>query len=74
MSNRHVDASGPPRFMLWSEVMNWSDILVLAELELILSATLNDEYRGDSDLTTTEDQLRGVETTANADNELGLKK
>lgn len=28
---------GPPRFLLWSEVMNWSDILVLDELGLISS-------------------------------------
>lgn len=59
MSSRHIDAPGPPRFKLWSEVMNWSDILVLAEFELISRFTVNNEYRGDSDLTTTEEQPEG---------------
>lgn len=47
---------GPPRFMLWSEVMNWSDILVLGEFGFISNFTVDDEYRGDSDLTTAERQ------------------
>lgn len=45
---------GLPRFMLWSEVMNWSDILVLAEFGFISNFRTDDEYRGDSDLTATE--------------------
>lgn len=45
--------TGPPHFMLWSEVMNWSDILVLCGFGFISNLTVDSEYRGDSDLTTT---------------------
>lgn len=42
--------------MVWSEVMNWSDILVRDEFEFISSSTTDNEYRGDSDLITTEEK------------------
>lgn len=45
---------GPPHFMLWSEVMNWSDILVLCGFGFISNLAVDNEYRGDSDLTTTQ--------------------
>lgn len=51
--------SGPPRFIPWSEMMNWSDILVLSEFGFFSSFTMDNEYRGDSDLTTTQ-KLRGI--------------
>lgn len=44
---------GPPRFKLWSEVMNGSDILVFCGFGVISNVTVDNEYRGDSDLTTT---------------------
>lgn len=50
--------TGPPHFMLWSEVMNWSDILVLCGFGFISKLTVDSEYRGDSDLTTTKAYLR----------------
>lgn len=49
---------GPPHFMLWSEVMNWSDILVLCGFGFISNLTVDTEYRGDSDLTTTKIFIR----------------
>lgn len=45
---------GPPRFKLWSEVMNGSDILVFCGFGVISNVTVDNEYRGDSDLTTTK--------------------
>lgn len=50
--------TGPPHFMLWSEVMNWSDILVPCGFGFISNLTVDSEYRGDSDLTTTKVYLR----------------
>lgn len=50
---------GPPRFKLWSEVMNGSDILVFCGFGVISNVTVDNEYRGDSDLTTTK-KLRSV--------------
>lgn len=48
---------GPPRFKLWSEVMNGSDILVFCGFGVISNVTEDNEYRGDSDLTTTTKNL-----------------
>lgn len=45
---------GPPRFKLWSEVMNGSDILVFCGFGVISNVTEDNEYIGDSDLTTTK--------------------
>lgn len=42
--------------------MNWSDILVLGGFGFVSSLTMDNEYRGDSDLTTTEKQAEGLDT------------